>query len=89
MLVQLPSAFCLRDPLPPPARFQPRGFFANPFPGAFHVPKFGGGLADAEADDITPIQLGVGQIEIAASIEGIQQRFVEGVPRAVAKAHQV
>ena len=53
---RLPTAF----PLPSPPRFQLGGFFANPLPGPLHVTKLGVGLADAEADDVTPVELGMG-----------------------------
>jgi hypothetical protein len=51
------------------------------------VTSLGVGLADAKANDVAAVQFSMGQVEIAASIEGIEQRLVERVPGAVAEAH--
>lgn len=51
--------------------------------------RLGMGLANAEAERESVTQTGVGQVEVTASVEPIQQLLVDGIPSPVPKTDQV
>ena len=50
-------------------------------PGALHVLAGGVQLADGEADHVSAAHAGLGEIEAAVVIEGVQQSLVQTVER--------
>jgi len=53
------------------------------------VLRFGGGLADAEAQGELPVEFRVCEIQIATSIEAVHEGLVESVATAVTEADEI
>ena len=65
------------------------GSGADEAPGALDVLRFGGGLADAEAQSEFSVELGMREVEVAALVESIHQGLVDGVTAAMAEADEI
>src|SRR5579864_2482793 len=65
------------------------GLFADETPGALDVPRFGGGLADAEAERELVVQFRVREVEVAALIEAFHDGLIDSVAGAMAKADKI
>src|SRR5579859_742554 len=69
--------------------FRRSRFFTNAQPGALDVPRFGGGLANAEAERELVVQFGVREVEVAVLIEAFHDGLIDSVAGAMAKAHKI